>query len=201
MKKRNLYNKWIITLLCLVVTAGGIWWHIAINSRFHTVIDGKIYRSAQLTVSQLEKIIRQYKIKTIVSLLGPEIGNNWYDNQKNVAEKNQIEMINIGFGSHVLPQQARLKELINNLLAVEKPALIHCYRGADRSGMASAIVLILFQEAELETAKRQFSWRYGVVPYTDSIGIQLFSIYENWLQAAGKTHSRENFLDWVNNHY
>lgn len=202
MKKRNLlYNKWIITLLCLIGIAVGIWWHIAINSRFHPIIDQEIYRSAQLTVSQLEKIIHQHQIRTIVSLLGPEIGNSWYDNQKNIAEKNHVKMINIGFGSHELPKQAKLKDLIDKLLSVEKPALIHCYRGADRSGMAGAIALILFQDADIETAKKQFSWRYGVVPYTDSIGVQLFSIYENWLNTAGKSHTRENFLDWINNVY
>ena len=37
--------------------------------------------------------------------------------------------------------------------------------------MASAIALILNYDPSLETIEKQFSWRFGVVPYSDSIGV------------------------------
>ncbi len=52
-------------------------------------------------------------------------------------------MLNIGFGSHELPQSNRLNQLVDALLTAPRPILLHCHRGADRTGMASAIALIL----------------------------------------------------------
>lgn len=81
------------------------------------------------------------------------------------------------------------------------PVLLHCYRGSDRTGMASAIALILNDEPSMETIKKQFSWRYGVIPYSNSIGLIFFRKYEDWLNATGRTHTRDNFQDWIQNVY
>ncbi len=67
--------------------------------------------------------------------------------------------------------------------------------------MASAIALILNDDPSLETIEKQYSWRFGVIPYSDSIGVLFFNQYGEWLRASGKIHNRANFLDWVHNHY
>ncbi len=194
-------RKWIAAVLIALVIGGAIWWHISLNPRFFPVIDSQVYRSAQLSASRLDSVIRTYGIRTIISLLGPEKGDPGYENEKSVAERHQVRMLNIGFGSHELPRYNRLNQLVDALQSARRPILLHCYRGADRSGMASAIALILNDAPSLETIEKQFSWRFGVIPYSNSIGVIFFDQYDKWLRATGRSHSRDNFLDWVRNHY
>ena len=188
-------------MLLAMAIGGAIGWHISLNPRFSPVIENQVYRSAQLSASSLDAVIQAYGIRTIIALLGSEKGALWYENEKAVAERYQIQMLNIGFGSHELPQNNRLNQLVDALLSAPRPILLHCYRGADRSGMASAIALILNDASSLETIEKQFSWRFGVVPYTNSIGVIFFKQYSDWLSATGGYHSRDHFLDWIRNRY
>ena len=202
MKIRNRrIHKWIVAISLTMAIGGGIWWHISLNPRFSAVIDNQVYRSAQLSASRLDVIIQTYGIRTIIALLGSENGALWYENEKAVAERHQIRMLNIGFGSHELPQYNRLNQLVDALLSAPRPILLHCYRGADRSGMASAIALILNNALSLETIEKQFSWRFGVIPYSNSIGVIFFDQYNEWLSTTGRFHNLDNFLDWIRNHY
>ena len=202
MKKRNQHiHKWVGAMLVALTLGGAIWWHISLNPRFSPVVENQIYRSAQLSVSRLDTIIRDHGIRTIIALLGPEKGAPWYENEKALAAKRQVQLLNIGFGSHELPQYNRLNQLVDALLSAPRPILLHCYRGADRTGMASAIALILNSDPSLETIEKQISWRFGVVPYSNSIGVMFFNRYSQWLTTTGRHHSRDNFLDWIRNRY
>ena len=195
------FRAWAALSAVVVILAGALWWHIVLNPRFSAVVDHRIYRSARLSPSRLEAVIRKYGIRTIIALVGPENGALWYENEKAVAERCHAQLINIAFASLELPQYNALNQLVDALQTAPSPILLHCYRGSDRSGMASAIALILYENASLETAEKQFSWRFGIVPYSGSIGVQLFGQYRNWLLATGRVHSREVCLDWVRNHY
>ncbi len=194
-------HKWIAATSLAMIICGAIWWHISFNPRFFPVIEKQIYRSAQLSTYRLDAIIQAFGIRTIIALLGSEKGVLWYENEKAVAEHHQVQMFNIGFGSHELPQYNRLNQLVDAILSAPRPILLHCYRGADRTGMASAIALILNDDPPFETIEKQYSWRFGVIPYSDSIGVLFFNRYSEWLHEAGKIHNRDNFLDWIRNRY
>jgi hypothetical protein len=202
MKMRNRHiHKLIVAISAAMTIGGAIWWHISLNPRFFPVVENQVYRSAQLSTSRLDAVIQAEGIRTIIALLGSEKGAIWYENEKAVADRHQVQMLNIGFGSHGLPQYNRLNQLVDALLSVPRPILLHCYRGADRTGMASAIALILNSDPPLETIEKQFSWRFGVIPYSDSIGVLFFNKYSDWLRTTGQVHNRDIFLDWVRNHY
>ncbi|MFH0996514.1 MAG: tyrosine-protein phosphatase [Pseudomonadota bacterium] len=200
MRNRHIH-KWIAAMLLAMAIGGAVWWHISFNPRFFPVIENQVYRSAQLSASRLETVIQTHGIRSIIALLGSEKGATWYENEKAVAERHQLNLLNIGFSSHELPPYNRLNQLVEALLTAPRPILLHCYRGADRTGMASAIALILNDDPPLETIEKQFSWRFGVIPHSDSIGVLFFNQYSEWLHAIGKVHSRDVFLDWIRNCY
>ncbi len=200
-KRSRHFHKWLGAVLVAMSIGGAIWWHISLNPRFFPVIENQVYRSAQLSVSRLDDIIQGYGIRTIIALLGSEKGAPWYENEKTLAAQHQVQMLNIAFGSHELPQFIRLKQLVDALLTAPHPILLHCRRGSDRTGLASAIALILNEDASLETIEKQFSWRFGVIPYSNSIGVIFFNQYSQWLSTTGRRHNRDNFLDWIRNHY
>jgi protein tyrosine/serine phosphatase len=179
----------------------GILYYLFIYDKYYTVIDGKIYRSAQLSALRLEKAIHTDHIRTIINLRGKSEGTEWYKRENLIAEKNKVALYNLRFRSHALPVYRTLNSLIDVLLTAKRPILIHCWQGTDRAGMTGALALAIDQDAPLSTLKKQFSWKYGVLPIRDSIGIILFKQYEHWLRSNAKEHTREELIMWIRKEY
>ena len=55
----------------------------------------------------------------------------------------------------------RAAALIALMERVEKPILIHCKDGADRTGLASALYLAVVKQEDPKVAEAQLSIRYG----------------------------------------
>jgi protein tyrosine/serine phosphatase len=168
------------------------------NGNFHTVIDHQVYRSAQLQPSDLEHYIKKYAIKSIINLRNalksrPEL----LKNEMLVAQKYHLNYYHIELPAQHAPKVADLRRLVNVLATAPKPILIHCKAGADRTGLASAISVILAGNESIDDMEDQISWQYNVYSNT-TIGYQTISNYLNWLATTGRKNSKENFLTWVN---
>jgi len=172
-----------------------------IFDKLYSVIDGKIYRSAQLSAQTLQNVIENKNIKAIINLRKARPDEKWYQLESQTALKNNVKLYDIALPDHDLPKYRILNSLTDTLLTAEKPFLIHCRRGADRAGLASALALAIEQNLPLFEIKKQFSWRYGVIPYSGSIGDRVFSKYEQWLNRANRKHSRSNLLYWIKEAY
>ena len=192
------YKKYFIILLLIVVLSA--LYYSLFYDNFYPVIQGKIYRSAQLSGPKLRKIIKKYRIRTIVNLKGLKTSKN-YKIEREIANKNKVKLFNFKFSADKLPSYLKLNTLIDTLINAEKPILIHCHRGADRSGMAGALALAIEKDPPLSVLKKQFSLRHGVIRFNTSIGPLLFSQYEKWLNITGKIHSRDNLLFWAKKEY
>jgi protein tyrosine/serine phosphatase len=61
----------------------------------------------------------------------------------------------------------KIKRLIALFASAQKPILIHCMSGADRTGLASAVYLAAISKQGEEAAEGQLSVRYGhfSIPY------------------------------------
>lgn len=90
------------------------------------------------------------------------------------------------------PSKEALLRLIALLRAVPRPVLLHCKSGADRAGLASA-VLVLLEGGSIEAARSQLSWRYLHLKSTKTGVLDLVLIaYE---KAQGE--SGISFEDWA----
>ena len=192
------FKKYFI-IFVLTVVLSALYYRLFYDN-FSPVIKGKIYRSAQLSGPELRKIIKKYRIRTIINLKGLKTNKN-YKIESEIANKNNVKLFNFKFSAHKLPSYLKLNALIDTLINAEKPILIHCHRGADRSGMASALALAIEKDSPLSVLKKQFSLRYGAVRFNSSIGPLLFSQYEKWLNMTDNPHSRDNLLFWVKKEY
>ena len=192
------YKKYFIIFVLTVVLLA--LYYSFFYDNFSPVIKGKIYRSAQLSGPKLRKIIKKYRIRTIVNLKGLKTSKN-YKIEREIANKNKVKLFNIKFSAYKLPSYLKLNTLIDTLINAKKPILIHCHGGADRSGMAGALALAIEKDPPLSVLKKQFSLRHGVIRFNTSIGPLLFSQYEKWLNMTGKIHSRDNLLFWVKKEY
>lgn len=148
------------------------------NGNIHPVVAGEVYRSAQLTPEQLVGLAGETGLKSVLNLRGAAPGEDWYDQE--IAASEALGLAHADFAmsaSEVLSVEdsARLIALMRDL---PKPLLVHCRRGADRTGLAMALYLAGISGQDLETAAGQLSLRYGhfSVPYLS----KAYPMDESW---------------------
>jgi len=176
-------------------------YHLYSTRIIRTVIEGRIYRSGQLSENTLKNLIAEKNIKSILNLRGEGDNLEWYTREKKIAEENHVKLYNVGISSNELTECGKLINILDIVLTSERPLLVHCKRGVDRTGMVSALALAIEENPPLSELRKQFSFRYGVLPFSGSIGPYFFSLYEQWLNKTNKTHDKDNLVYWIRNEY
>ncbi|OGT42537.1 MAG: hypothetical protein A3F13_05095 [Gammaproteobacteria bacterium RIFCSPHIGHO2_12_FULL_40_19] len=164
----------------------------------HPVIPGEIYRSAQLNNKGLTHYTKAFHLKTIINLRGRWPGERWYQIESHFAKTHHLHYYPIKFSAYQLPTKERLRELVTLLQTAPKPLVFHCEGGADRTGMAAAISVILYDKnVSLDAIKKQASWHYNAVS-RNTVGYQILRNYFAWLKQHQYQSSKQRFLQWVN---
>jgi Tyrosine phosphatase family len=95
-----------------------------------------------------------------------------------------------------------MRHLLEVLDRSERPVLIHCHKGADRTGMASALALLLFTDADVSEARWQLAPPNGHLRLGRPANMdRFFDLYEEWLAAQGQRHSPDALRRWVRHDY
>lgn len=155
-----------------------------LNGNFHAIVPGEAYRSAQPTTKQIAAYHERYGIRTIINLRGENPGSAWYRDE--VAESQRLDITHLNF-SMSASEGLSLEEapaLIDLMQKAQKPLLIHCQGGADRSSIAAALYVAAIAKQGEKVAEKQFSLHYGHIPLPifESYAIdQSWEILEPWL--------------------
>lgn len=134
---------------------------LQLTGNFNTVITGELYRSGQISPQQLKEYVAEYGIKTVVNLRGDNQGDDWYDTEITQSRNLGVHHIDFGLSARQELTSERAAQLMAILRTAQKPILIHCKAGADRSGLISALYLAIIKQWNPEVAKAQLSVRYG----------------------------------------
>ncbi len=167
----------------------------------HVVLPGRVYRSAQPSGPQLAAMIRADGIRTVLNLRGtaqpvnlPRAG--WYRAEAEATHAAGVSLEDVTLSAFLLPPPAELRRAIEVLDHAEAPILIHCKQGADRTGLVSAVALLLYSDATLSAARRQLWPTYGHFPVGRTVAMDdFFDRYEAWL--AGRPHAPALFREWA----
>src|SRR5208283_699537 len=185
-------------LLAMVVQVG----QVVLDNNFHAVVPGLVYRSSQLSDSDLEDAIRRHGIRAVVNLRGICAECPWYLNECRATHQGNASQHDIGFSAGRLPPVDELRYLLRVLDRSEYPILVHCRQGIDRTGLVSALVLLLYTDTDLNTARHQLDLRYGHVALGRTAYMRkFFALYEGWLQARGLEHSPPALRRWIEQDY
>lgn len=155
-----------------------------------------MYRAAQPTPRQLRARIRRHGIKTVLNLRA-ERDCGAFVLEEQVCAEMGVTLVNVRVRSRDVPSK-ELIALLDRLYAeIERPALMHCKSGCDRTGIAAALYLILRENQPLEVALGQLSKRWGHIKEAKT-GILDFFL-ERYGKDGGKTGLP--FRTWVRDVY
>jgi len=157
-------------LLFGVPASGALGWaaYLRLSGNVHQIGTSEVYRSAQLSASGFESVIKDHNIKTVINLRGAQQNSGWYDAERATSAKRGVTYIDLPLSANEEPDDAKLDHLISTMRDAEKPLLIHCEGGADRSGLAAALYRRVINGETHEKAAEELSFRYGHFPWLTS---------------------------------
>ena len=126
----------------------------------YEIDEGKIWRSRQLARSNLKMVIEREGISTIINLRGENIGKDWYDKERELANSYGVLMIDIPMSSKRIPHSKDLIALLDAFRNSPRPILVHCAGGADRTGEALAIYQIEYMQKSKKDALKMLTPKY-----------------------------------------
>jgi protein tyrosine/serine phosphatase len=175
---------------------------LLLGYNLHAVVPGQVYRAAQPAPGWLRAFARANGIQTIVNLRGTCYPQDWYLEEASIVQELGISLEDVCLSAGRLPSPHELRQLALVIENARRPLLMHCRHGADRTGLASAIVLLLEQDMPLQTAQAQLSLRFGHLAMGRvNILNRFFDFYAAWLERAEQTHSSATFRHWLLNEY
>lgn len=167
------------------------------GSNEHTVIPGKVYRSAQLKPDKLARVLAEKKIRTVINLRGCCPNMAWYQGEARATHAAGVSQEDITLSAKRYPHPGEIARLIEVFDHTDYPAILHCAAGADRTGLACAIALLLLTDCDLSAARRQLWPRYGhfAVGRTGKLDVFL-DYYDEWLAKLAEGHTPGRFRKW-----
>lgn len=162
------------------------------------IADTGIYRSAQPSPEDLARWIDQYGLRSLINLRGANPGADWYLTEQAVAAR--LQRWDIGLTSTKLPRRHQLIELLGQLTQLDRPLLVHCEQGRDRSGLAATMVQLSRENGRLDQAEAELPLLSHLIR-RETVGRQLLDQYLAWLDRRGFAHSPSRFTDFVENGY
>jgi protein tyrosine/serine phosphatase len=135
-------------------------------------------------------------IKTIVNLRG---ANNLapYIFEVEACRDLGLELIDIPLSARRAAPRERMLELVDLLINLPTPFLLHCKSGADRTGLASALYLMLVHNVPVAQAKRQLTIRHVHLNFTKTGILD----YIMWVYEQRNAHSAIALRDWIATEY
>ena len=154
---------------------------------------GRLYRSNHPQPWQLAGAMRRFGLRSVVNLRGQRVECGSDALSREAAQRLGLAHYDAPFESRGAPHKDRILRLAEIFERIEEPVLIHCKSGADRTGLAAGLWLLL-QGRSPEEAMAQLSLRWGHISASKT-GI-LDAFFRLYAKAAPKP-----FLDWLREDY
>jgi hypothetical protein len=137
-----------------------------------------------------------------LNLRGGSSKDWWYNDEVRTAQKRNVSFFDLPLSATKRPMRRDLLRLIDTLNRCEYPLLIHCKAGADRTGLATAVYLMMHCTDPPRQALRAFTIYHSHVPLFGTQHLhEPIDEYAMWLDAKSLPHTPERFRAWVKEEY
>lgn len=180
------------------------WWHFMIFdhgvlrvlwSNFSQVAPG-VFRANHPSPKRLETHASK-GIRTILNLRGASMSPH-YKFEAEACEALGLKLVNLpGLVARTAPSKDTLIALLDTMRDLDKPFLMHCKSGADRTSLAAAVYLLAIENAPIKQARKQFSPRFIHFRWTKT------GVLDHILDSYAAAHDRTGigFEDWLHSDY
>jgi len=156
----------------------------------HRVADG-VWRSAQPHPAQIGALARS-GIRAIINLRGERDCATYYL-EREACRRHGVALFDVALESKRPPPREVVAILDSLFASVPRPFLMHCKSGADRTGLASALYLLLRGDGGIAAAQGHMALRYGHLAHGCA------GVLDAFLAAYGAARRQTGvpFRDWV----
>ena len=135
--------------------------YLQLSGNFYEVSSKTVFRAAQMDGQDIAKWKREHGIASILNLRGAQDGADWYETERALAARLDIEHINFSMSEQKELTDTEVQALMEVMRNAPKPLLIHGRAGADRTGRASALYLAGIVGLDESEAEKHLSIQYG----------------------------------------
>lgn len=160
------------------------------------VAPGRLYRSNHPLPWQLAAAARRHGLRSVINLRGHRATCGADALARAEAARLGLRQVDAPFESRGAPHRVRVLRLAGLLADLPEPILMHCKSGADRTGLAAGIWLLLHGHPPAAAAGQLSLRHLHVRQARTGILDAFFAAY-----AAAAAARPIGFLDWVRTEY
>lgn len=155
-----------------------------VRLNLHQIQGTQVYRSAQPDDDLLRRLVQEDGLKSILKL-NSRNSSSRSGREEEVAAQLRLKMVYLPMAMHRLPSRQEMINLLNAIESTPRPMLIHCNAGADRTGLAAAMVAMQQGESFDQAVKQQLSAYYLHIGVRGEDVDEILGQYRNDCAAAG----------------
>jgi hypothetical protein len=141
---------------------------------FHWIVPGEAARSAQAYAGFLGPFLKSHEIATLINLRGANPHWAWWRYETRVCRQIGVAHRDVKLNSRRLPTPAMLLDLLQALDQAQRPFLLKCSGGQDRTSFAAALYLL---HSRGWNARGEAETQFALWPY-----LHLPKQHQRWLR-------------------
>lgn len=134
-----------------------------VYDNFHTVVDGRLYRSGQIPTERLGAYIKKFGIKTIINLRSRAERLICCNGEESTASREGAKVYYAPMSASRSSSITEITTLLEIFDTAQEPLLIHCSQGINRTGEACALWCLEKNHKTNEEALKQFDKKFGYI--------------------------------------
>lgn len=164
-----------------------------IRLNFHEIAKD-VFRSSQPTMWQLERLKEKYNLVMIVNLKDANRNSAYFHFEEEKCEELGLNLINVNIRSRGFPTYEKLLRYKKVIEQIQKPVLIHCKAGADRTGIFCTLYQYFYEKRPIRETDQLKLFPYGHFKYSNAgKGDYYFEQFAKYQE----THPEVNLLTWA----
>lgn len=159
--RRGLWRFGYLTVAGVLIAAAWLLCWRVVTHNEEMVVPGQLYRSGQLTDSEMRDEIARDHIRSVINLRGANPRASWYRDELALCDQLRVRHFDVHLSALRLATPVEADRLLLDFQQAPRPILIHCSSGSNRTGFAAALFLIDEEHVPWQQAENALTVSFG----------------------------------------